>query len=193
MLSELPPMSAPPLAWLADDDTAWFSREVHPHGPMLRNYLAKHFTEASEPEDIIQEAYLRILKIRRRRPIRDPRALLIAIARNLALDTLRRRKFRPTVDLTEQRVSAVIDETQDVPRAVMRRDELNALALAMASLPPRCRQTMTLRLQGLPQKEVAARLGISWSTVEKHVTIAIKACTACLRQKAMLTKAGAVA
>ena len=66
----------------------------------------RRFPDLADADDLIQEAYLRLLGLRRRRPIPAPRALLVAITRNLALDALRRRRARPLVDVTEQRVSA---------------------------------------------------------------------------------------
>ena len=51
------------------------------------------------------------------------------------------------------------------------------LQQAIAHLPDRCREVLTLRkIQGLPQREVAERLGLSESTVEKHVSAGIRRC-----------------
>jgi RNA polymerase sigma-70 factor (ECF subfamily) len=50
--------------------------------------------------------------------------------------------------------------------------------LAIQSLPERCREVMTLRkVYGLPQKEIAARLGISECTVSAQLTIGVRKCT----------------
>jgi DNA-directed RNA polymerase specialized sigma24 family protein len=44
-------------------------------------------------------------------------------------------------------------------------------------LPDRCREVLTLRkLYGLSQREIAQRLGIAESTVEKHVAYGVHLC-----------------
>ena len=51
---------------------------------------------------------------------------------------------------------------------------MRALMLVVNQLPPKCRKVMLLRmLEGLSQKEIAARLGIAVSTVEKHLAKAL--------------------
>jgi len=50
-------------------------------------------------------------------------------------------------------------------------------------LPARCREVVYLRkLKRLPQKEVAARLGISVRTVESQCALGMKRCEAYLRK-----------
>jgi RNA polymerase sigma-70 factor (ECF subfamily) len=52
------------------------------------------------------------------------------------------------------------------------------LTQAIQSLPTRCRQVLTLRkIYGLPQKEVAAQLGISENTVEAQGVIGLRKLT----------------
>jgi len=50
------------------------------------------------------------------------------------------------------------------------RSDLNALQNGMDSLPERCREVISLRkVDGLSQKQVAQKMGITESTVEKHI------------------------
>jgi RNA polymerase sigma-70 factor (ECF subfamily) len=65
-----------------------------------------------------------------------------------------------------------------VAHEVARAQELELLTQAIQSLPTRCRQIITLRrIYGLPQKEVAAQLGISEHTVEAQGTIGLRKLT----------------
>ncbi len=63
-------------------------------------------------------------------------------------------------------------------------NEIKFLAEAIDSLPARCREIVTLRkLQGVSQKDIAARLGISEQTVQVQVLRGVKRCEAYLTKK----------
>ncbi|MNU85937.1 RNA polymerase sigma factor [compost metagenome] len=59
--------------------------------------------------------------------------------------------------------------------------ELERLAQAIAGLPSRCQMVFVMhKIHELPQAEVAARMGISLKTVEKHLRLGLAACRAVL-------------
>ncbi|MBI5768403.1 MAG: sigma-70 family RNA polymerase sigma factor [Verrucomicrobia bacterium] len=167
-------MSAPP----PDPDT-WFEAELRPHEPMLRAWLASRFPHLTEIDDILQEAYALVLAARRRgTAMRSPKAFLFATARHRAIDFVRARAARPAESLAEIDSLHVLDDADGIPESIARHQELELLTQAIQSLPDRCRQVLTLRrLYGLPQKEIAARLGITEHTVEAQVTIGVRKCT----------------
>ena len=153
----------------------WFEEQVLPHEAMLRAWLRGHFAKAGDVDDIVQEAYVRVLAARSSREITSPRAFLFATARNLALGRLRHLKVEADFALAEAAAPDVSDAGADVAQAVARAQELELLTQAIQSLPTRCRQVITLRrIYGLPQKEVAARLGIAEHTVEAQATIGLR-------------------
>jgi RNA polymerase sigma factor (sigma-70 family) len=159
------------------DDFRWFAEHLRPHEGMLRAWLRAQFPDTADIDDIVQEAYLRVLRARQTadRPIESPKAFLFATARNLALMQLRHRQVARTDPLAEIDASGIVDERAGIPDAVTRAQELEILTLAIQSLPARCRQILTLRkLYGLAQKEVAAQLGISEHTVEAQGTIGLR-------------------
>jgi RNA polymerase sigma-70 factor (ECF subfamily) len=160
----------------ADPETArWFDDHVRPHHAVLRAWLAAQFPVATDLDDLVQEASVRVLRAREAGPaIASPKALLFATARNLALMQLRHRRVARTDSLAEIDGDGILDET-DVAAAAARSQELELLTQAIQSLPARCRQIITLRkIYGLPQREVAAQLGISEHTVEAQGTIGLR-------------------
>lgn len=161
------------------DQARWFAKQVAPHEPMLRAWLASRFPGMAEIDDIIQEAYSLVLTVHARgTDLQSPKAFLFATARNRAVDLLRTRTAHRTEALAEIDALNVLDETGDIPETVARNQELELLTHAIQSLPPRCRQVLTLRrLYGHSQREIAARLGISENTVEHQVTIGVRKCT----------------
>ena len=153
----------------------WFADQVQPHEAMLRGWLRGQFAKAGDVDDIVQEAFVRVLAAQETQPIESPKAFLFATARNLALGRLRHLKVESDFVLAETHLSGVSDESADVAHAVARAQELELLTHAIQSLPARCRQVITLRrIYGLSQREVAAQLGISEHTVEAQATIGLR-------------------
>lgn len=65
----------------------WFIEHVLPHEPLLRAWLRSRFPRGVEVDDLVQEAFARIIRARDSgAEMRSPKAFLFATARNLALD-----------------------------------------------------------------------------------------------------------
>jgi RNA polymerase sigma factor (sigma-70 family) len=66
-------------------------------------------------------------------------------------------------------LNVLLDEVSP-ERRLNARQELRQLGVALDGLPAKCREVVWLRnVEGLPQAEVAARLGVSVRTIEFHV------------------------
>ena len=145
---------------------------------MLRAWLRGRFGTRVDIDDIVQEAFVRVLQAHRDGTLRAAKPFLFAAARNLALDRLRRHDVARTDALGEIDALNVLDESDGIPETVARNQELELLTEAIQSLPDRCRRIFTLRkLYGLSQREIAQQLGIAESTVENQITIGIEKCT----------------
>ncbi|PTX97676.1 sigma-70 family RNA polymerase sigma factor [Opitutus sp. ER46] len=156
------------------EQAGWFCQFLQPHEAMLRSWLKSRFPGA-DVDDIIQEAYVRVLAARATTPMDSPKAFLFATARNLALGRLRHERVAGQGGLAEIDADGILDDGADVSESVARAQELEILTQAIQSLPTRCRQIITLRkIYGLSQKEVAARLGIAEHTVEAQGTIGLR-------------------
>lgn len=166
-----------------ESTTAWFS-QILTHEPDLRAYLGRSLTDRADVSDVIQETYARLLAMTplQRHAVRILRAFLFTTARNVAIEHLRRRPLVSLDALPEPGASDVVIESGHEPppdETVNATQELKLLAHVIASLPDKCREVLTLRkIHGLPQKEIAARLGIAEHTVEKHISYGIRLCAA---------------
>lgn len=160
------------------EEGRWFAENLFPHEAMLRAWLQSRFGSNVAVNDIIQEAYLRILQIRKKDPVRAPKAFLFATARNLALNAVRNAKVRGEHRVEQLDESEILDESSGVPETVARYEELEILTRAIQSLPDRCRQILTLRkVYGMSQSEIAQKLDISARTVNAQLSIGIHKCT----------------
>ena len=162
---------------LDSESSRWFEVQVYPHEPMLRAWLRSRFATETDVEDVVQEAYVRLLRAREQGEVASPKAFLFAVARNIATDRFRHRLVARAEPLVETEALAVLEESEGIPESIARSQELEILTEAIQSLPDRCRQIFTLRkVYGLSQAAIARQLGLSENTVSAQLTIGVKKC-----------------
>ncbi len=145
----------------------------------LRRFLLRLLGNPADAADAHQETYLRMLAALSRTQIDQPSAFLFQIANNVALRMRNRQRFESTLfqTMSEADLGDTVDSYALPERQVIARQELRRLAAAVDALPPRCREVFLLvRIDGLPNGEAAARLGISRNMVEKHLIKAMLHC-----------------
>ena len=147
----------------------------------LRRFLARILTDHTEAQDVAHDAYLRILPHLERDSARNPEALLYTTARRLALNRLKRSRNAP-FSATAPDLETHAAPEADAARQAMVRQELDLLECAIADLPAGCRSVLLLRkVELLSHREIAARLGIAVSTVEKQHARALRLLRAALQ------------
>lgn len=162
----------------------WFEQEVHAHDSQLRAYLRGSFAAVRDVEDVVQESYLRIWKARAVQPIRSAKAFLFSVARRLALDQIRRQRRSPLLAVTDLEQLFVLESAPSARDATASSEEVALLVEAVEALPARCREIFILRrLQGVPQKDIAARLGISEQTVQVQAARGMRRCSEYLHRR----------
>ena len=132
-------------------------------------------------EDLAHDAYLRVAKAARERPVTHLQAFLYQTARNLALDHLRRERLRCTFisEAPDGTTVAVAAPQPSQETAVMDAQNLTQVEGALATLPDRARRALMLsRLEGLTYPEIARRLGVSENTVYNDIRAALARCLA---------------
>ncbi len=150
----------------------------------LKRYLSRFFSRSQDVDDLTQETFLRAFADGGA-GVHNPRAFLYRIARNLALNERDRMANKTTVFMEDSPDPAVLGagDQVSVEETVEGRRKMTIFAEAISALPPQCRQVFILRkIHGLSQKEVALRLGISVSTVEKHLAAGLLKCSEHLRR-----------
>ncbi len=145
----------------------------------LKRFLGRFFSASQDIEDVAQEAYLRAYVAEQQKEIEQPKAYLFRIAKNLALTKLTKKSEKITDYIEECSASVVIEYGAAADSEVEAQESLGLYCDAVAALPEKCRQVFLLRkVHGLAHKEIAERMSLSVSSVEKYLLRGILECRA---------------
>lgn len=145
----------------------------------LRRYLTRLLGNAGDAQDIAHDAYAKVHPKVEDHTAENPEAVLYTTARRLAINRLKRRSISPIA--TTPAPDDSVSPAPGVVQEVMARQELRLLEDAIAGLPAGCRSVLLLRkIELLSHQEIADRLGIAVSTVEKQHARALRLLRAAL-------------
>ena len=143
----------------------------------LMRYASRYFRRSQEAEDVVQEAFVKVIQAQRHREIYSPKSYLFRTARNVSLAHINKKAYSLTDELTdiltesERLASKTMEEQYEV------RENFEVFCRAVQQLPVKCRRVFVLcRVYGFSQKEVAERMGIGISAVESHLARATRRC-----------------
>ncbi|MCD9033166.1 sigma-70 family RNA polymerase sigma factor [Luteimonas sp. Y-2-2-4F] len=154
----------------------WFAREILVHEPALMRYLLRWWPHRDEVPDLRQEVYVRVYEAAARALPQQPKSLLFTTARNFMTDRWRRNRVVPLEALGELPLPSVLVDEITPDRSLAAQRELRCLVRAFDRLPARRREVLWLRrVEELPIKEIAERMGITPKTAENHLALATQA------------------
>jgi RNA polymerase sigma factor (sigma-70 family) len=161
------------------DKQAFVANIERQHGRRLRRYLASRLRHgAADVSDLVQEVFLRLLRIDHHESIRSSEAYLFTVAFHvLHQHTLRLSKMPETVDIT-----ALIDEMESTPATdpsaqAELHERLGTLQATLEGLPPKARAVLLLhRRDGYSLEEIGTKLGISRPMAAKYLGRALLHC-----------------
>lgn len=159
----------------------------------LKRYLRRFVRSRETADDLAQEAFLRAFAAESGHVIETPKAFLFKVAKNLALNELARQSLVEIAPLGDFEGPEVLEDSGQAAAddVVDSRERIRLLARAIAALPPQCAKVFVLRkMQGLSQKEIAARLNISVRTVENHVALGLSRCRTYMRAHGSMGEEG---
>lgn len=172
---------------MADERRKRLLDQIFSHRAALQKYLRRFTAGAEDVEDLVQEAYVRVCAMPPAQAVDSPRALLFRIARNLAVDRARQKATRATDDVADFEPLNVSSEEAEPDQQVDLRRRYESFCAAVDSLPPLCRRVFVLRkVYQLSHAEIAQALGLSHSTIEKHVAKGLLRCRDRLRSLGLL-------
>ena len=146
----------------------------------LKRYFTLRLASAEAAEDLVQDIYFKIVG-GVSEEIANPSAFLYRLGTNLMLDRLKQQRRAALRDggwVESQSVALGGETVADAPAAddaLASRQRLAKMLAALEDLTPACRRAFRLhKLDGLSHAETAAAMGVSKSTIEKHISAALK-------------------
>ncbi len=142
---------------------------------MLDRYLRRSWRDHWEILDLRHDTYVRVYEAALREKPFNPKHFLFQVARNLMIDRSRRKNVVSFDSFADFDGMEADGDQPDVEQSMAARQEMRLLRAAIGELPPRCREVVTLRkIEGLSQRDVARKMGITEDTVERQVANGIR-------------------
>ena len=163
----------------------WFDDLVDDTRATLTTWVSRYAKSHEDAQEITQEAYLRVFAALRDKNLEDhtPVALLYTTAKNIALSRIRHNQVIAKTTLAVTVSEELRTASRSTEHEADNRQKMQQLLVAVNKLPPKCRSVFMLRMMdGLSQVAIAEELGISVSTVEKHLSRGLKLCRAEIQQ-----------
>ena len=141
--------------------------------PALVRYFSRQTGNPAEAEDLAQEVFVRLARSSRS-TAGSAEAYLFRVATNLLRDRARREKVRGDYRASVGVAEGLHIDSLDPHRIASGRDAVRSVHAWIAELPERTRRIFILyRLENLDRKDIADRLGLSRSSVDKHIVKAM--------------------
>lgn len=145
--------------------------------PRLLNFVSRFTCDEQESLDIVQDSFIKLMSCYQGKDEESVKKLLFTIARNKCLDYL---KSSRTVNLRLASEQRFLDDSErlysrsfclsDEDSPVLSLEVRDQIDRIVSAFSPRCREVFDLKfVNGLKNREIALKLGISESAVEKHV------------------------
>jgi len=145
--------------------------------PMLQRLIISKTGSTHVAQDLTQDIYFRVMSFADKFSTdNDAKNYLIRVAINASVDYLRvegRRKqlLSSSMAMFENYVPV------EPENSILIEEQVQALDDALTELPEKCRQILYFsRVEGMTHAEIAQKLGVSQSLVEKYIIRALKHC-----------------
>lgn len=156
---------------------------IQEHRNELLGFLVNRVSCKDTADDILQDAFFRLTQYESQTRIQNPIAFLYCVAGNLAFDHLRKVKREQARQTDDDELMEHPDSTPDIERQLYSQQQLKFLQQAIEELPPRCREVFILhKFKHYSYSQIMSELGISESTVLKHIVKALAHCRQRLKE-----------
>jgi len=136
-------------------------------------YVQKMVGNKDEASDIIQEAYVKTLEKSQKTTIKNERAFLYKVAKNIVIDETRKQKKISSVDYEYDNFTS--PQTEQPEEIAIKDNYYKNLMKIVDTLPKRTKEAFILHvIDGYTRKEIAVMMSITVSAVDKHIVRASK-------------------
>ncbi|MDR0281288.1 MAG: sigma-70 family RNA polymerase sigma factor [Paucimonas sp.] len=147
------------------------------HHGWLQGWLRNRLNDRADAADLAQDTFVRLLRRRQSTLMQEPRAYLRTVARGLVIDLWRRRDIEQA--WLETLAHQPPGEAPSPETTLLVIESLIAIDRLLDDLKPQVREAFLLaQLDGMSCPRIAEHLGVSLSTVERHIAKALRHCYA---------------
>lgn len=133
----------------------------------LLYYIMKKVSNKDYAQDIVQEAYTKVISIQNQDEISNKRAFLYKVAKNIIIDKARKNKIVNEVSYNEN-IASITNEVEDI---VLAENRQKVLMLELNKLPDKRKEAFVLYvIEGYDKETIASIMCISHSAVAKHIS-----------------------
>lgn len=137
--------------------------------------IMKMSVAQQDVDDILQETFIRVLNSDAKQEIKSPKGYLFVVSRNLVLKKLMQQSKEMHTELDDALTE--IDDDNTVEKELHQKLKFERFSKVLSSLPEKNRRAILLRkLYCLSHKEIAKKMDVSVSSVEKYIANGLKQC-----------------
>ena len=165
--------------------------ETDDQNPVIRAYnrcrnalvrsIVKMSVKPEDVDDILQETFIKTYTANQKKEIQSPQDYLFVVSRNLVIRNAARRS-REINTIIDDALMESVDDSLDME--VHGQLKCETLASVIQALPEKKRQAILLRkIYGFSTTEIARKMSVSKSSVDKYIASGIKECEEKLEAK----------
>jgi RNA polymerase sigma factor (sigma-70 family) len=148
------------------------------HRNALQAFFVRRVRTKDDAPDLVQEVYLRMLRVKDVDALRNPEGYLFTVASHLVYEhSLQSRRQTTMVDYDRSFVESELTEPATFEELFDHEARVTRLREVLAQLPPKCRTVVFMKYQhGLSYEEIAEHLKVSTHMVQKYLGSALAHC-----------------
>jgi len=151
---------------------------------LLKKFLRRFMLNFHDIEDVCQETILRALEAEKTRTIQEPRAFLFGVTKNIVRKKLDKESKIIIDFIAGFTPGEYISNEPSVEDFIESSEKMYIFIEALAELPRQCQRVFVMKkIYGYSHKEIRSKLGISISTIEKHVATGLRRCSEYMQKK----------
>ena len=163
---------------MTDANPSMVERLFGEHRAALQSFFRRRIRGKADAPDLVQEVYLRMLRISDQDAIRSPVRYLYTVANNLVKEhAVLERRQASSIDIDEAPAHQELETLPAFDGDLDATQRAAHLRVMLEQLRPKCRAAVVLRFtHGLIYREIAAHLGVSPQMAKKYVALALGHC-----------------
>jgi RNA polymerase sigma factor (sigma-70 family) len=169
----------------------WFLSQVLPFEARFVSAARRLLRNSDDARDLVQEVFTRLFVLEGWADIANPRAYVLRMLRNLAIERIRRSHIIEFQQLADVEALNLIDEGPDPYRTACAGEQVQRIWAVLESMPPEYRSVLIQRrFEDQPLSAMAREMGLSLSTLEKRLARSIYLLNEGLRAQEAAVEAG---